>query len=111
MTTPPRPRPGAAPREAQETARVRLRELLRQGPATARELSERAHLSEKEVRQHLEHLIRSAKTRGEQVTIEPARCEGCSFVFEGRDRVGKPGRCPVCRGSRIRPPRFSYVGR
>jgi predicted Zn-ribbon and HTH transcriptional regulator len=93
MTTPPRPRPGAAPREAQETARVRLRELLRQG------------------RQHLEHLIRSAKTRGEQVTIEPARCEGCSFVFEGRDRVGKPGRCPVCRGSRIRPPRFSYVAR
>jgi maltoporin len=53
----------------------------------------------------------TAKTRGEQVTIEPARCEGCGFVFEGRDRVGKPGRCPVCRGSRIRPPRFSYVAR
>jgi predicted Zn-ribbon and HTH transcriptional regulator len=111
MTTPQRPRPAAAPREAQETARVRLRELLRQGPATARELSERAHLSEKEVRQHLQHLVRSANTRGEQLTIEPAHCEGCGFVFEGRDRVGKPGRCPVCRSSRIRPPRFGYVAR
>ena len=111
MTTSGGHRPAAVPREAQETARVRLRELMKQGPATARELSERAHLSEKEVRQHLQHLIRSAKTRGEQVTIEPARCEGCSFVFEGRDRVGKPGRCPVCRGSRIRPPRFAYSGR
>ena len=99
----------AAPREAEDTPRVRLRELLRQGPATARELSERAHVSEKEVRLHLQHLIRSARTRGEQVTIEPARCEGCGFVFEGRDRLGKPGRCPVCRGSHIRPPRFGYV--
>jgi transcriptional regulator len=111
MTTPRGPRPAAAPREAHETARARLRELLREGPATARELSERAHLSEKEVRQHLQHLVRSAKTRGEQVTIEPSRCEACGFVFEGRDRVGKPGRCPVCRGSRIRPPRFGYIGR
>jgi predicted Zn-ribbon and HTH transcriptional regulator len=105
------PRPGAAPREALETARVRLRELLRQGPATARELSERAHLSEKEVRQHLQHLIRSAGARSEIVTVEPARCEGCGFVFEGRDRLGKPGRCPVCRGSRIHPPRFGYEAR
>jgi predicted Zn-ribbon and HTH transcriptional regulator len=108
MTKSPSPRPATAPREAQETARVRLRELLRQGPATARELSERAHLSEKEVRHHLQHLMRSAQGRGEQVNIEPARCEGCSFVFEGRDRLGKPGRCPVCRGSRIRPPRFGF---
>lgn len=102
------PRASRPPREEHETARARLRELLRAGPATARELSERAHLSEKEVRQHLQHLVRSARGRGDRISIEPSRCEACGFVFEGRDRLGKPGRCPVCRGSRIHPPRFGY---
>lgn len=102
--------PAAAPAPAEDTPRARLRALLlAEGPATARQLSERAHLSEKDVRAHLTHLARSARPRGEQLTIEPALCEGCGFVFRDRDRLGKPGRCPVCRSSRIRPPRFAYV--
>jgi predicted Zn-ribbon and HTH transcriptional regulator len=109
MSTPQRPRPPAeSPPPAEDTPRARLRALLLEGPATARQLSERAHLSEKDVRHHLEHLLRSAKSRGEQLTIDPSRCESCGFVFRDRDRLGKPGRCPTCHSSHIRPPRFSY---
>jgi predicted Zn-ribbon and HTH transcriptional regulator len=90
-----------------ETARQALRAELGGAPLTAHELSVRVHLSEREVVSHLEHLARGGRGRGERLTIDPARCLACGFVFEHRDRVTRPGRCPACRGTRIAPPRFS----
>ena len=100
--------PGRAdPPEAAETPRARLRGLLQQGAATVRELSQQAGLAEREVLHHLEHLGQSARGRGERLVVQPASCIGCGFVFEDRQRVAKPGRCPACRGTRIALPRFS----
>lgn len=96
--------------ERGETARESLAAALRGAPLTARELSERVRLSEREVIGHLEHLGRSARARGERLVIQPAACLGCGFAFEARERAGKPGRCPSCRATRISPPRFSLEG-
>jgi len=90
-----------------ETARQALRDVLREGPFTAHELSARASIAERDIVAHLEHLEKTAKAHGERLEIEPARCEGCGFAFKKRDRLSRPGRCPVCRGSHIVPPRFT----
>jgi predicted Zn-ribbon and HTH transcriptional regulator len=100
-------KPSPAPSERSETVREAIAAELRQQRLTARELSERVHLSEREVIGHLEHLARSARSRGERLTTEPARCLACGFAFATRDRLTKPGKCPSCRATHLSPPRFS----
>ena len=58
----------------------------------------------KEVLEHLEH-IKIALHGG--LVIIPALCLGCGFSFRKRERLKKPGRCPVCRSERIVEPSFS----
>ena len=97
------------PPEDDQTPRARLRAVLLEGPATVRELSQRAGLREKDVVEHLEHLARSARGRGEALEVEPARCLACGYTFADRQRLGKPGSCPACRRTRIAPPRFALT--
>lgn len=89
-----------------ETARQALRDALEGGPLTAHELSARAGIPERDVVGHLEHLERTAKASGDTFIVEPARCDKCGFEFKKRDRLGRPGKCPVCRNAHILPPRF-----
>lgn len=91
------------PPERHATPRQALLECLDATPRSARELSGEAGLSEKDVYQHLEHLQRSHK----ELRVEAASCLQCGFRFKKRDRLSKPGRCPLCRATRIDPPRFS----
>jgi hypothetical protein len=37
----------------------------------------------------------------------PAVCKKCGFVFAKREKLKRPGKCPVCRGESIREPRFT----
>jgi hypothetical protein len=48
----------------------------------------------------LRHMIRSARAAGHEVIVEPAKCKSCGFVFD-ESKLTKPGKCPVCRASRI----------
>lgn len=109
--SPPRTRPAAptVPRERTETVRASLREALATagGPLTARELSHRVGIPEKEVATHLLHLRQSLKAEGRRLAITPAECLACGFRFEKRDRMTKPGRCPDCDSERIDPPLFA----
>ncbi|MGH7351447.1 MAG: transcriptional regulator [Candidatus Methylomirabilales bacterium] len=100
-----RPRPHKVI-ERHETVRSALRQVLRERPLTARELSARVGISEKEVSGHLEHLVRSLKHSGERLRVEPAQCLACAFVFKERTRLTKPSKCPACRSERLDPPRF-----
>jgi predicted Zn-ribbon and HTH transcriptional regulator len=95
------------PTERQATIRAALREALRAGPRTARELSGAVGVPEKQVAAHLEHLARSLKASGERLRVEPARCQDCGFTFRKRDRLSRPSRCPVCRSERLDAPRFA----
>jgi predicted Zn-ribbon and HTH transcriptional regulator len=94
----------------QETLRRQIIAALQGQTISARDLSVRLSLSEREVYEHLEHIHRS--TRGRQhrqprLVVTAAQCNACGFVFSKRERVTKPGKCPVCRGTSIREPLFS----
>jgi predicted Zn-ribbon and HTH transcriptional regulator len=88
------------------TVREAIREELLRSPATARELSERVSIREKDVADHLRHLERSLRARGERLVIQPASCIACGFAFVRRARLTRPGSCPDCRSTRIDPPTF-----
>ncbi len=104
-------RSSASVSERQATVRAALREALRAGPLTARELSGKVGIPEKQVAGHLEHLGRSLKAAGGRLHVEPPRCLDCGFVFRKRDRLSRPSRCPVCRGERVDAPRFALAGK
>ena len=87
------------------TLRRQLREVLA-APRTASSLARELGLRRGEVEEDLRHAIRSARAAGERVTVEPARCKACGFVFDP-DKLSKPGKCPACRGTRIFEPLVS----
>lgn len=96
----------AEPRRSQATVRQELAGFLTSRFATALEISGALGISEKEVADHLSHLRKSAVAKGLKLLIEPAECLSCGFRFAKREKLGTPGRCPVCRSERIEPPRF-----
>ena len=89
--------------------RAALLDVLRQGWATAHDLSRLAHVREHEVESHLEHLARSLRAAGERLSVEPAECLDCGFRFQERTRMGRPGRCPECRRTHLQAPRFAVL--
>lgn len=88
------------------TVRENIRLALLEGTMTALDLSRHAGIPEREVADHLEHLERSLKHRGERLVIAVPKCLGCGFEFTKRHRFTRPGGCPSCRGRRISLPRF-----
>jgi predicted Zn-ribbon and HTH transcriptional regulator len=103
MTLPPSPPPRAT------TVRGALAAALRQAPATARELSAKAGVREKDVAAHLEHLSRSLVHDGERLHVTPPSCVACGYAFRSRERLSRPSACPRCRSTRIDPAIFRIV--
>jgi predicted Zn-ribbon and HTH transcriptional regulator len=97
----------AFPRPALETVRQLVIDLLQDQPCTAREISTQAHIPEKEVYGHLEHIRHSLHSSGAFLEVTPAECRSCGFVFAKRDRLSPPGKCPVCRKEAIFEPLFA----
>jgi predicted Zn-ribbon and HTH transcriptional regulator len=97
------------PAERSETFRTAIISELRAvgRPASAKEISALVGLGEKEVIGHLAHIRRSGRSREESLTVTPAVCKTCGFVFRKRERFTRPSRCPKCRGERIEEPLFS----
>jgi predicted Zn-ribbon and HTH transcriptional regulator len=96
------------PGERHETVRKQIVSVLEYGePLSARELSGEVRVSEKEVCTHLAHIRKSTEKSGRSLAVTPARCLKCGFVFEERERLTKPGKCPSCKGTHIEEPRFS----
>jgi predicted Zn-ribbon and HTH transcriptional regulator len=102
-----RPKAPAEPAERRRTVRRDIISLLTGRALSAREISEEAGVSEKEVCGHLEHIRKSlSQSTGPRLSVTPARCRKCGFVFRKRQRLQRPGRCPVCRGEQIEDPLF-----
>ena len=106
-----RPRKPSVPRPAEETLRRAISELIQGEPLSAREISVRAHLMEKEVYSHLEHIRQSLHAIGSHLEVTPAECRSCGFVFNKRDRLTPPGKCPICRSETIFEPLFAIKSR
>jgi len=92
------------PVDRPDTLRHEIVALLNAESLTARGISERVGIGEKEVLGHLEHI--NLALHGTLVR-EPALCLCCGFSFRKRERLKGPGRCPVCRSEHIAEPRFS----
>ena len=90
------------------TLRRQLRDVLAV-PRTASSLARELGLKRGDVEEDLRHAIRSARAAGERVTIAPARCKSCGFLFD-QEKLSKPGKCPQCRGTRIYEPLISIEG-
>ena len=95
------------PVERQETIRQKIISLLEGRNLSAKEISADVMASEREVYEHLEHVQRTINKKEHNFIITPAECKKCGFVFRKRDRLKKPGKCPVCRSELIEEPLFS----
>ncbi len=94
------------PEERHETLRHQITTILTTGIFSAREISSQVGIPEKEVYEHLEHIRKSMEKKAEHLTITPAECAKCGFVFSKREKLRKPGKCPVCKGEQIQEPLF-----
>ena len=90
------------------TPRQRIRDLLTITPLTARRIAEVVGIPERQVEEHLRHIVQSV-TRDQRVrfVLEPAACKACDFIFRERHRITRPSRCPKCRSEAISEPRYS----
>ncbi len=94
------------PREEYSTIRQAIMVLLTEHPVSAREISAAAHIPEKEVAGHLEHIRAALRKEGRRLSLTPAICMKCGFAFRKRDRLTRPGKCPVCRNEQIADPLY-----
>lgn len=100
-------KPPTVPAPRLSSLRQQIASLLEAGPLTAREISAAVGIPEKAVYGHLEHLRRSLHAQPRRLQITPATCRHCGFVFAKRERLARPGRCPVCRGESLTEPLFA----
>lgn len=84
--------------------RKELAEFLLDNPMSVHELAPAMGQKVRAVAEDLEHLRRSLHHGPGTFEVEPAACNQCGFVFRA-DKLTRPGRCPRCRGTWIRPPR------
>ena len=95
------------PEERYETLRKRIAAILKEESFSGRELAAQLRIPERDVYHHLEHIRRTMNKGDFHLVVEPARCEKCGFVFAKRERLSKPGRCPLCRSESVTQPVFS----
>lgn len=93
-----------------ETVRQRIRHYLKDGPRSLRDISQELRISEKEALDHLEHIALAKGPEAEgKLVVEPSECISCGYVFKKRERLGKPSRCPICKGEKITTPLYSII--
>ena len=90
-----------------ETVRQLIIAAIEGQELSGKDISGMVSVSEKEVYDHLYH-IQKTLSKGElNIVITPAKCRKCGFLFKKRERLRKPGKCPVCRSELIKEPLFS----
>jgi transcriptional regulator len=99
----------AIPLERRKTIRQQIISLLDGNTLTAKDISADIRISEKEVYEHLEHIRKTVNKAEQRFSIQAAVCRKCGFSFRKRDKLTKPGKCPVCRSEIIQEPLFSIA--
>ncbi|HEX2964735.1 MAG TPA: hypothetical protein VHO84_03070 [Syntrophorhabdaceae bacterium] len=89
-----------------ETLRKYIAALLEEETLSSREISQLMRITEQDVCSHLEHIRKTLNKNNRHLDVSPAQCEKCGFIFKKRDRISKPGKCPLCHSSLIHAPRF-----
>ena len=95
------------PVDRQETVRRDIVSAIEGRALSARKISGIVSIPEKAVCDHLSHIQRTVNKIGSRLVVTPAACKQCGFVFKKREKLKKPGKCPVCRAETIKEPLFS----
>ena len=88
------------------TLRQQIVALLEETSLTALDISKIVGVSEKDVYHHLTHIEKSVTGKGRKLIVSPCSCRACGYTFRKRQRLSRPGRCPLCRESRVDHPVF-----
>lgn len=104
-----KPKKPPIPPERHETIRRQIEAILEGDTLSARYISVEVGISEKDVYDHLEHIHKSVDREGGRLIVTPAECKECGFVFRKRERLKKPGKCPVCNSESIAEPMFTIA--
>jgi predicted Zn-ribbon and HTH transcriptional regulator len=91
----------------ERTPRQRIIELLTGTLRSSRQLAEMLGISERQVEDHLTHVVRTlARDHSRKFIVKPSACPTCGYVFRERRKLTKPSRCPNCRSEGITAPRY-----
>lgn len=101
-----KPKVPFVPPEKHDTIRQEIISVLTERTLSARELSAEIGISEKEVVDHLGHIRIAVRKSREHLMIIPAECKKCGFKFKKRERLTKPGKCPICGCKHIQEAHF-----
>jgi predicted Zn-ribbon and HTH transcriptional regulator len=101
-----RPKGPFVPPDRNETVRQGITAALKGGALSAKNLSGALRVSEKEIYDHLDHIQKTVHKSGGMLVVTPAECRKCGFEFTKREKLKKPGRCPVCKNESIEEPLF-----
>jgi len=91
------------------TKRQELTGLLINEELSCRDISKILSITEREVFDHLKHIARSLSGGKTRLRINPYQCHACGFTFKDRKKLTKPGKCPKCRHTRIKPTTFRII--
>jgi predicted Zn-ribbon and HTH transcriptional regulator len=102
-----KPKEPSVPLERHETIRQKIISVIEGKTLSVRDISADVRVSEKEIYEHLEHIQKTINKSEQNFIIIPAECKQCGFIFRKRDKLKKPGKCPVCKSESIKNPLFS----
>ena len=89
------------------TPRQRIIELITSTRLSSYQLAQMLGIPERQVEEHLTHVVKTiSRDKTRRFILDPARCQGCDFVFRDRSRLTRPSRCPHCRSEAIEAPRY-----
>lgn len=96
------------PMERTETIRKTIIGILEDSLLSVKDISVHVKIPEKEVYEHLEHIRRTMESRKDcKFKTYPPCCRKCGFEFIKRDKLKKPGKCPICRSESIKNAKFT----
>ena len=92
-------------RESDETTRQRIRDALREEPATPSSLASQFDLTASAALSHVEHVARTVDGADddETVLVAPPSCRACGFD-DFDDLLNRPSRCPACKSESVTEP-------
>ena len=95
------------PADRQETVRRDIVSAIEGRALSAREISGIVSIPEKAVYDHISHIQKTVNNIGRRLIVTPAECKKCGFSFIKREKLKKPGKCPICRAETIKEPLYS----
>jgi len=91
----------------ERTPRQRIIDVITGTRLSSHQLAQMLGIRERQVEEHLIHVVKTiAHDKKKRFILDPARCQGCDFVFRDRRRLTSPSRCPHCRSEAIAAPRY-----